>query len=221
MLNSSLSPIQTRRNVLADHVYEALCGHIISGKLVPGERLREAQIASALGVSRTPVREAFARLEQQNLLRKDASGAYFVRTWDKKTLWEVATLRAALEGLVMQQACEQLSPDDFASLDETITGMQAAHERGDDDRLIALDIQFHSRLWEKSGHSLLQQMLEQMKAQILYFMVLTRPGDEPDYPASHRTLLEVMKRANAEEASQTIQEHIRTTAQRAIERLEI
>jgi len=216
----NLSPIQTRRSGLAEQVYQAICEHIIEGRLVPEERLREAQTAAALGVSRTPVREAFARLERQNLLRKEASGAYYVRQWDQKTLWEVATLRSVLEGLAMRLACNHFSAADYAALDEVIAQMDAAHARGDDDRLIALDIDFHSLLWAKTGHSLLQQALEEMKAQILYFMLITRPGDERDYPSSHRELVEIMKAGNAEKASQTIQEHIHTTAVRAVARWE-
>ena len=216
----TLTPIQTKRNVLADHVYEALCGHIIDGKLVPGERLREAQVAEALGVSRTPVREAFARLERQNLLTKEASGAYYVSRWDRQMLWEVATLRAVLEGLGMRLACQHFSPEDYARLDEVIAQMDAAHRHGDDDRLIALDIEFHQQLWARSQHTLLQQSLEEMKAQVLYFMYNTRPGDEQDYPSSHRQLVDIMKSGDVDLASQTIQEHIRATAQRAMRRIE-
>ena len=216
----NLTPIQTRRNVLADHVYDALCEHIIAGKLIAGERLKEAQIAEALGVSRTPVREAFARLERQNLLIKDASGAYFVPCWDRTTLWEVATLRAALEALGIQLACQNFNDEDYSHLEEIIDRMEAAHQRGDDDRLIALDIEFHTQLWSHYGHSLLQQALEDMKAQVLYFMYTTRPGDEQNYTSSHRHLMNIMKSGNCELASQTIQEHIRQTAMLAIDRLD-
>jgi DNA-binding GntR family transcriptional regulator len=219
-MSNQLSPIQTRRNVLADHVYEAVCEHIIDGNLVPGERLREAQVAEALGVSRTPVREAFARLERQNLLTKEASGAYYVARWDRAMLWEVATLRAVLEGLGMRLACEHFTTEDYARLEEIIAQMDAAHRRGDDERLIALDLVFHQHLWARTGHTLLQQALEEMKAQVLYFMYTTRPGDEEDYPSSHRELVEIMKIGDIELASQTIQEHIRLTASRAIQRLE-
>lgn len=220
MTTQTLSPIQTRRNVLADHVYEAVCRHITAGKLAPGERLREAQIAEALGVSRTPVREAFARLERQNLLIKDGTGAYYVRRWDHASLWEVATLRAALEGLGTPLAMDNLKPEDYTRLEEIITAMQSANERGDAERLIVLDIEFHSFLWAHYGHTLLQQTLEEMKAQVMYFMYLTRPGDEGDYPDSHRHLVEILKTGNRELAGQTVQEHIRSTALRAIERLE-
>ena len=152
--NEPLTPINSRRNVLSDHVYAALCEHIIAGKFAPGERLREAQIATALGVSRTPVREAFARLERQNLLRKEISGAYFVVEWDEKTLHEVATLRAALEGLAIQLASQNFGSEDYNQLEELTQQMEIARQNKDKDRLIALDIDFHSAIWARSNHSL-------------------------------------------------------------------
>ncbi len=220
MSENSFSPIQNKRSMLADRVYEAICEQIINGELVPGERLREAEVGKSLGVSRTPVREAFARLERQNLLTREANGAYFVRRWDRKSLWEVATLRAALEGLGIQFACVNMKPGDYTHLEEIIANMEIAYQRGDEKRLIALDIEFHSQLWKNYSHSLLQQLLQEMKAQVVYFMYLTRPGDEKDYPSSHQKLVDIMKSGDYDLASQTIQEHIRMTAKRAIQRLD-
>lgn len=209
----------SRRVVLSDHVYESLCEQIIAGNLTPGQRLREAQVAQSLGVSRTPVREAFAKLDAQNLLQKDASGAYYVLDWDEKTLWEVATLRGVLEGLAIQLACPSLTPEDFDILGGIIHQMEAAKRRADSDRLIALDLEFHCHIWSRCGHSLLWQTLENMKVRILYFMYTTRPGDEEDYPATHRELVNLMKNCNQSKANKTIQEHIHITAKRAIARL--
>jgi DNA-binding GntR family transcriptional regulator len=123
-----------------------------------------------------------------------------------------------LEGLAMRLACEHFTQEDYAALEEIIAQMDAAHARGDDDRLIALDIDFHNHLWGKANHNLLQQALEEMKAQILYFMYTTRPGDEKDYPSSHRELVNIMKAGEVEQASKTIQAHIHATAVRAVER---
>ncbi|MCJ7623289.1 MAG: GntR family transcriptional regulator [Anaerolineaceae bacterium] len=210
---------KSRRVVLSDHVYEALCEQIIAGNLTPGQRLREAQIAQSLGVSRTPVREAFAKLEAQNLLHKDASGAYYILHWDEKTLWEVATLRGVLEGLAIQLACPGFTPEDYDILNGIIHQMEAAKRRKDSDRLIALDIAFHRHIWSRCGHSLLWQTLEDMKARILYFMYTTRPGDEADYPITHHELVNLLKENNQSKANKTIQKHIHLSAERAITRL--
>lgn len=214
-----LPTITSRGQNLADFVYEALCKHIIEGKLPPGQRLRESEIADALGVSRTPVREAFARLERQSLLVKDANRAYFVAEWDNRMLWEVATLRSALEGLGISYACQNLGPEDFDYLEGVAVQMDSAIQRGDYERLIVLDITFHSYLWTKNGHRLLQLALEDMKAPILYFMYITRPGDEVDYPRDHRHLLEVLRKKDPELAAATIKAHVLETAERAITRL--
>jgi DNA-binding GntR family transcriptional regulator len=66
---SDLFPNVARPQRLSEHVYDELCEAIVEGKLPPGRRVRETEMADALGVSRTPVREAFMRLKQQRLLR--------------------------------------------------------------------------------------------------------------------------------------------------------
>lgn len=216
----SLNPISSqRREKLSDHVYDALCEHIIEGQLKPGQRLREAVVANALGVSRTPVREAFARLERQRLLYQDTNGAYYIAEWDKKALWELATLRGALEGLAARLACERLKLENYDHLEMIIVQMQTALQRDDTERLVALDTQFHSYIWSNCGHELLILALEEMKAQILYYMYITRPTDELDYPNAHRQLLAALKSGNPDEAVEAIQAHILDTAERTIARL--
>lgn len=212
---SDIPPITPKRQRLADQVYDALCNLIIDNKLAPGQRLREAEVADVLEVSRTPVREAFARLEQQHLLERDASGRYFVARWDKRTLWEVATLRGALEGLAASLVSETLSPEDFHHLEGIIMQMEANLGRGDSDRLISLDFQFHSYLWSRTRHEILRRVLEERKAQVLYFMCVTKPNDEANYPETHRQLLEVLREGNPRKASEAIAQHVLETAERA------
>lgn len=216
---AKLPPITAQKQKLSDLVYEVLCEHIVTGVLRPAQRLREARVATALGVSRTPVREAFARLESQYLLVRDSTGAYLVATWDEGVLWEVATLRAALEGLAAGLVCTRLLPADYDYLESVILQMDGAYRRGDFERLINLDLTFHSYLWTHTGHTLLTHQLEQMKAQVRYFMHLTLPGDEKDYAVSHQQLLDILRQANAEEAVAAIRDHTQTTAERAMRRL--
>jgi DNA-binding GntR family transcriptional regulator len=98
--------------------------------------------------------------------------------------------------------------------------MEAALRRGDVDRLVTLDIQFHSYLWSRAGHRLLQQALEEMQAQVRYFMYLTRPGDEAGYPVMHHKLLEVLRSGDVDRAVEAVREHILVTAERAVGRLD-
>jgi DNA-binding GntR family transcriptional regulator len=215
----NLSPVVTQPKKLSDHVYSSICDAIIEGGLSPGQRLREAQVATALGVSRTPVREAFARLVDQHLVVRDASGAYLVARWNRQVLWEVATLRGALEGLAVSLAAENLSPKDFDHLEGLILQMEAAVKRQDYERLMSLDLLFHSHIWSRTGHELLEEALAQMRPQIRHFMAITRPGDEEGYPATHRLLIDILRRGDAKAARAAIREHTLSTAEQAITRL--
>lgn len=215
---SSLPAITTQKQKLSDSVYDVLGEYIVTGRLQPGQRLREAEVAVALNVSRTPVREAFARLATQYLLERDSTGGYRVATWDERVLWEVATLRAALEGLAVSLACQRLKPADFDYLQSIILQMKGAYERGDHERLIDLDLNFHGYIWAHTGHTLLARQMEGMKTQVRYFMYLTLPGDEEKYDLSHQELVDVLKLADAEKAIEAIRAHMHMTAERAISR---
>jgi DNA-binding GntR family transcriptional regulator len=217
----SLSPIMKQGIKTSDFVFDALCKSIVEGELKPGQRLREVEIATALGVSRTPLREALVKLERQHLLRHQMNGAYFIAEWDKKTLWEVATLRGALEGLAISLAIKNINQEDYFFLETVIDSMGRVVKFQDYDKLILLDIQFHNYIWSRSGHSLLQESLEHMNPQIRYFMLITERGDEESYPTTHRQLINVLKQGDAIKAKKAIQDHILETAAHLISQLNI
>jgi DNA-binding GntR family transcriptional regulator len=216
-----LSSIVSQKQRLSDFVYNALCESIVKGKLKPGQRLREASVASRLEVSRTPVREAFARLESQHLLGRDPNGAYLVAVWDQKILREVATLRGTLEGFAAHLASQNMKPADFDFLQSVIMQMEAASQRKDNEALIDLDIDFHSCIWQKTGHTLLLETLTSMKSQIRFFMYLTRPGDEETYGAEHQKLSDALREGNPERGASAVKEHILLTAEHAVRRMKL
>jgi DNA-binding GntR family transcriptional regulator len=213
-----LSSIVPQKQKLSDFVYDSLSESIVKGQLKPGQRLREASVASRLKVSRTPVREAFTRLEDQHLLERDPQGAYLVAKWDRKIMWEVATLRGKLEGFAAEESSQKLQPANFDFLQSLIMQMETASVREDYEALIDLDIEFHSYIWESTGHSLLIETLSGMKTQIRFFMYLTRPGDEETYGADHQKLIAALRQGNPKISAEAIKEHILLTAEQAISR---
>ena len=216
---SDLFPNVARPQRLSEHVHNALSEAIVEGKLPPGERLRETQMAKALGVSRTPVREAFVRLKQQRLLSSDASGAYYVAEWDRQTLWEIATLRAALESLAFSLVQQNLSQADFDHLEEItrqMGEMDADPTSGDYKRMALFDFQFHTYVWSRTGHELLEQALENIKPQAQYYMFLTRQAGQTDYAEKHRILIEFLKQGDRSRVNEIMLDHILSSTERAI-----
>ena len=216
---ANLFPAVERPQRLSEHVYKSLSEAIVEGKLPPGERVRETQMAEALGVSRTPVREAFVRLKQQRLLSSDASGAYYVAEWDRQTLWEIATLRAALESLAFSLAPQNLSQEDFDHL-EGITRqmgeMDADPASGDYKRMALFDFQFHTYIWSRTGHDLLEQALENIKPQAHFYMFLTRQSGQTDYAEKHHILIEFLKGGDRSNANEILLDHILPVAEKTI-----
>jgi len=216
---SDLFPTVARPQRLSEHVYNVLSEAIAEGKLPPGERLRETQMAEALGVSRTPVREAFVRLKQQRLLSCDLSGAYYVAEWDRETLWEIATLRAALESLAFSLAPQNLSEEDFDHLEgitRQMREMDADPAGGDYKRMALFDFQFHTYIWSRTGHDLLEQALENIKPQAHYYMYLTRQAGQTDYAERHSILIEFLKQGDRSAANEIMLDHILPSAEKAI-----
>jgi DNA-binding GntR family transcriptional regulator len=212
-------PTLARPQRLSEHVHTTLSEAIVEGKLPPGERLRETQMAETLGVSRTPVREAFVRLKQQRLLSSDASGAYYVAEWDRQTLWEIATLRAALESLAFSLAPQNLTHEDFDYLEEIISRMgemDADPESSDYKRMAQYDFQFHSYVWLRADHDLLVQALENIKPQAQYYMYLTRQSGQTDYAERHRILIEFLKLGDRNQANEIMLDHILSSSEKAI-----
>jgi DNA-binding GntR family transcriptional regulator len=216
---SDLLQTVARPQRLSENVYNALSEAIVEGNLPPGERLRETQIAEALGVSRTPVREAFVRLKQQRLLSSDASGAYYVAEWDRQTLWEIATLRAALESLAFSLAPQNLTKEDFDYLQGIIQQMEEMDTDPtsvDYKRMAQYDFQFHTYIWSRTGHDLLEQALENIKPQAHYYMFLTRQAGQTDYAEKHRILIDFLKQGDRSQVNEIMLDHILSIAERAI-----
>ena len=216
---SNMLPSVARPQRLSEHVYNVLSEAIVEGKLPPGERLRETQMAEALDVSRTPVREAFARLRQQRLLSSDASGVAYVADWDRQTLWEIATLRAALESLAFALAPQNLSPEDYHYLEGIIQQMgemDADSASVDYKRMAQYDFQFHSFVWSRTGHELLEQALENIKPQAHFYMFLTRQAGQTDYSEKHSILIEFLKKGDRSNVNEIMLDHIISSTEKAI-----
>lgn len=129
----------------AERAYEAIRQGIASGEYASGDRLREEDLSSAFGVSRTPVREALRRLGAEGFVEFLANRGAHVASWPDDQLEEIFDLRALLEGYAASRAAVRMDADQVVKLSELATGMdELVHRRQPDLEAIAtLNNEFH------------------------------------------------------------------------------
>ena len=139
---------QQARRTNADDVYDYLYGEIVSLKILPGTRISEVEIAKQFKVSRQPVREAFIRLANLDLLVIRPQKATVVRRFSSERIKRSRFIRLATECEVLRRACKLANPAKFQRLERDLESQQTAIAGNDLDRFHALDYDFHKHLCE-------------------------------------------------------------------------
>lgn len=148
---------------LKDRVYDALRETIANLNIYEGTdepRLDERQLAEDLGVSRTPIREALARLEQEGLVRTVPRRGVFVARKSKTEILEMITVWAALESMAARLATEQATDEEIASLRAMFATMDGDTAQAHIDEYSAMNIRFHQAIIRLSKSHLMEAMTE-------------------------------------------------------------
>ena len=138
---------------------------VLSGEFAPGERLPEIALSDQLGVSRTPMRAAMLRLEQEGLLSPIPSGGYHVRLFSEEDVTDAIELRGVLEGTAVRLAAERgATPGRLRHLNALVAELDAVVAPGpeimDFDAYVELNAHFHAALGALSGSRLIERELE-------------------------------------------------------------
>jgi DNA-binding GntR family transcriptional regulator len=148
-----------QRTLARDDVYRTIKLGIISLELAPDELLRDQDIAERLGVSRTPVREALRRLEDEGLVITSFHKWTKVAPADMSEASQLYPVVAALESTAVELAQPQLSADDLARLRSLNHSLEQAIAAGEVDRSLLLDAEFHALIVERSGNAEIGKLL--------------------------------------------------------------
>jgi len=136
---------------LADQVFEHLESDILSGKYSRGEILTESHLSAELGVSRTPIREALRRLEQEHIIEETGKGSRVIGITEKD-LEDIYLIRIQLEGMVASLAAKNYKDEEKLSrLKEALDLQEFYLNKKDPDQIKHMDNRFHNRLYELSG----------------------------------------------------------------------
>jgi DNA-binding GntR family transcriptional regulator len=193
----------------ADIVYHSLLDGIWEGRFAHGERLREEEIARALGVSRTPVREALQRLQQRGLLTVGAGRGLVIAQLTKQQILELYAMREILEGSAAHFAAQHAHPAEI----EIIDRLQKRLAKAQDDAvgLAKLNRQFHQAIYEAAHNQYLLQTLDSLhdSLALLHGTVFRMPNRRTETDDEHRLIVAAIEDRDPDRAEKAAREHIK------------
>ena len=195
---------------LRDVVFNTLRQAILRGELKPGERLMEIQLATKLGVSRTPVREAIRKLELEGLVlmipRKGAEVADIV----EKGLRDVLEVRKALEELSVRLACDRITKKEIDELKRAAEEFKKTLKQRDITKIAEADVRFHDIIYMATDNQRLIQLLNNLREQMYRYRVeyLKNEKVHSQLIKEHEELISNIVGRNKEEATPIMNKHI-------------
>lgn len=214
-LDARLRPMtadDTGRRPSAEDAYRAIRDQILRGERAGGEWLREGDLATALGMSRTPIREALRRLAAEGLVRHELNRGVQVASWDWRDLDEIFSLRSVLEpfGSALAATSGQVDLDELGALADAMDAA-AGRERPDLDEITRLNNQFHRAIMQASGNSRLTQMVSSVVEVPLVWRTFSHysPDALRRSLAHHHELVDALRAQDPTWAESVMRSHVR------------
>ena len=194
---------------LADQVFEKLENDIITGVYPRGEILTELKLVEQLGVSRTPIREALRRLEQERLITDSGKGSIVLGITEDDLL-DIMNIRQRIEGLVAYYAALNIDDVGRQKLTNIVDLQEFYHAKGDADRLQQVDDQFHDLICQLSGRTVLMDTLIPLHRKTRRFRRISMqdPGRTAKTKAEHRAMYDAIMAGDADKAKELTKQHI-------------
>ena len=203
-------PLSLENLTLRERVFARLRDEILSARLAPGTELHEVGLASSLGVSRGPLREALGRLAAEGLVTITPRRGAVVTKLTRREFVEAYQLREALESLAVRLSVPKLADADRARLHELHDQMVAHAREGDVRSFFEANRRFHDAFVRASGNERLQRMHTQLIDQMGRLMSKSHElrGGLDQSVAEHGAILEAVDAGDAERAARLLEEHI-------------
>jgi len=198
-------------NTSSDYVYNQLRGRIIDKSLKPGQRLPEVKIATEMGVSRTPVREALRRLSAEGLVRVIPNSGARVSSPTASEMESAYAVREYLESLSVNLACKNgLDRRTMERMEEILSEEETAFNERNLDAFLDGNNSFHRLLAEASRNSVLSEYIDNIMLRTNVYILFYDPFDEKEnYSTSeHRAILRAIAKRDIDGAERLIREHL-------------
>lgn len=195
---------------LANQVYDAIEQNILNGVYASGEIISESKLSEELGVSRTPVREAMARLENERLIGITPSGTVVLGITDRdvRDMFEV---KLHLEPIVSVMASQNISQEALAKLKDIIDQQEFYASKQNTERIRNLDTEFHDLIYSECGSPVFQSILSPIHHKLLKYRKASLEKSDRSYHSveEHMAIYEALKAKDRMQVEMLMLEHIR------------
>lgn len=198
------------RTSLSEQVYRQLEAQILSGACKPGDVLSENKISASLGVSRTPVREALARLESQGLLQTIPNKGIVVSGVTYEDAQDIYEIRLRIEGMAAARCALHATDDQRRHLSEIVELQEFYAGKRNAEQLRVLDSDFHQAIFEYCASPSLTAILVELHHKLQQYrkISISRPGRTADAVSEHKGIFEAIANKDAKAAEKLMVAHI-------------
>jgi DNA-binding GntR family transcriptional regulator len=204
---------------LEEKAYLQLKQAIISGAVLPGALITETKLAQEMGVSRTPIRKALVRVEQEGFITSLPSKGYQLVEMSPQDLRDMYDLREILECHLIHETAKQLTPEDLAEMESALQAANECFDKGDYAGFVENSRAFHHTFDRKYGNRRVSEVLATLDEQVYRFWILhlksgeVTPTTVPAVFNDHRFILKAIREGDIEAAICRTREHTKIYAQ--------
>jgi DNA-binding GntR family transcriptional regulator len=208
---------------LRDQTYDIIKNMIIVREIEPGKKINEEQLAKEIRVSRTPIREALCRLENEGIVKIIPRRGAFVAELNEINVSEILLIREVLEGLVARLATENMDEKNLDKLKKVLDKISTISEEDRD--LVTYtrsEVDFHASLLSASKNQMLKSMMEIVNAylQIIRLRTVVIPERAQKTVKEHHQILKAIEKGDASAAEELMRKHVRSVREVALRNIE-
>lgn len=206
---NTLTPAMPSQDESGIGPYERLKDAILVGDLFPGQPLTEVMLASRMSVSRTPIREALTRLEQDGLIIRTDRGM-MVRERSPEEILDIYEIRILLEAAAARFAAERRSEVDVLTLKRVAAELERLDTDDSDERAKA-NRKLHRALWRAAHNEPLTDLLQRLDLHLMRYpaTTLSQPGRWEATLPEHREIIDSIERRDPEQAAEAATRHFK------------
>ncbi len=208
---SSLPPASSPKWLLKDKAYSEIKDRIQGATFAPGSFLSERQLALLLGMSKTPIKAALERLEQEGFVSVSPQQGIVVRELSIKEISDQFDLRKSIETFVVKTISGNLDKSHCALLEKNLSLQSKAAEKGIVDRLVELDAEFHCLLCSIFGNRAIEECMMQHRDKmyrVISQVMSQSPGRLSDAVNEHRAIYNAIAQGQPDLAVALVEKHL-------------